>query len=556
MADTRTQGQPGTAAPAGGAGQADEFSHGNWQARLAAVPGRVRDVIRGNWQFSLVTLAAILIRVVVILGYPAIMWFNDSFNYFDDAVTMNPDVIRPNGYPFFLAVLLPLHNLYVIAVAQAGMGVGMGILIYALLRRRGVPWWGATLAALPIMFDVFELQLEHMITADTLFTFLVTVALVLCCWRDRPPVPVIAVAGLLVGYATVVRSVGQPMLVVFLLAMLARKIGWLRFAALAAGAIAPVAAYMVWFHGTTGQYAITNSRGSFLYSRVSTFAECDKMHVTASDGDVARLCDPVPPADRPPSGEYIWANNELIYGPYQHWGTPLYRWLSTDNTLRFTPQFEAVAQKFAIRAITSQPVDYARVVIKDTLHTFGWSRQPDLYGANGTGPDFTFTSAPGKLPWWACGAKGSGPGCSIDNSGDTSAVALNSQLTSRFGGGAGQERVIQPWATFIQDYQRIGFLPGTLLGLAVLLGAAGLVLRWRGWGGLGLLPWLTGALLIVLPPLTAGFSYRYVLAAVPAACIAAGLTFAAPRPGEKPAGEIVKGLGRYFGVSAGSPSEG
>ena len=59
------------------------------------------------------------------------------------------------------------------------------------------------------------------------------------------------------------------------------------------------------------------------------------------------------------------------------------------------------------------------------------------------------------------------------------------------------------------------FLPGTLLGVIVLIGAAGVIARWRRWGGVGLLPWLVGALLIVLPPMTAGFSYRYVLAAVP-----------------------------------------
>ncbi len=47
-----------------------------------------------------------------------------------------------------------------------------------------------------------------------------------------------------------------------------------------------------------------------------------------------------------------------------------------------------------------------------------------------------------------------------------------------------------------------------------------------GWGGLSLLPWLTGVALIVLPPMTAGFSYRYILAAIPAVCLAAGLAFA------------------------------
>jgi hypothetical protein len=64
-----------------------------------------------------------------------------------------------------------------------------------------------------------------------------------------------------------------------------------------------------------------------------------------------------------------------------------------------------------------------------------------------------------------------------------------------------------------------------VLGLIVLIGAAGVLARWRRWGGLGLLPWLVGALLIVIPPMTAGFSYRYILAAVPVACLAAGLAF-------------------------------
>jgi len=53
-------------------------------------------------------------------------------------------------------------------------------------------------------------------------------------------------------------------------------------------------------------------------------------------------------------------------------------------------------------------------------------------------------------------------------------------------------------------------------------------------------------LLIVLPPMTAGFSYRYVLAAVPTACLAAGLAFAR-RPGEKSVGALTADLRRHFG---------
>src|SRR5712691_6405590 len=62
-----------------------------------------------HWQFSIVLAAAILVRIIVILGYPPILWFNDSYNYVFDAVTHLPDQVRPNGYPFFIHLLLPLH---------------------------------------------------------------------------------------------------------------------------------------------------------------------------------------------------------------------------------------------------------------------------------------------------------------------------------------------------------------------------------------------------------------------------------------------------------------
>ena len=109
------------------------------------------------------------------------------------------------------------------------------------------------------------------------------------------------------------------------------------------------------------------------------------------------------------------------------------------------------------------------------------------------------------------------------------------------GGGLGQTRAVGPWYQILQFYQRIFYLRGTLLALIVLAGLAGVLARWRRWGGLGLLPWLVGALLIVLPPMTAGFSYRYVLAAAPAACLAAGLAFARG-PGERSATDLATGL--------------
>jgi hypothetical protein len=465
-----------------------------------------------HWQFGIVVLAAVAIRAIVMLGYPPIMWFNDSYNYIEDAVLHTADAVRPDGYPFFLNLLWPLHSLYPVALLQAGMGLAMGVTSYALLRHRGLPWWGATLPALPVLFDVYELHLEHMVTADTLFTFLVTVAVIILCWSDKPSVAVCAVAGLLTGYATLVRSVGQPLLIVLVVGLLVRRVGWRRLAALVVAGIVPIAAYMIWFHASWGEYALTESRGTFLYSRVSTFAECDKINPPAS---VRPLCDPRPPAKREVSGQYIWAED-----------TPLAKITGTNNAKRFTPAIESQTQKFAQEAILAQPVDYLRVVIHDTMHTFGWTRQPDPFNYYGNGPVFRFGPTVPQVPWWA----------TANYPKDKDALVMNAAIRQFSGPGLGQPSVVQPWATWVQNYQRIVYLPGTLLGIIVLIGAAGVLARWRRWGGIGLLPWLVGALLIVLPPMTAGFSYRYVLAAVPSACLAAGLAFAVSPRGDDPPG--------------------
>jgi hypothetical protein len=507
----------------------------------------VRPVV-AHWQFSLVVVAAIGVRIVVVLGYPPIFWFSDSYNYIQDAVTHVPDPVRSNGYPFFLDLLLPLHSDDAIGLAQAAMGVVVGIAIYALLRHRGLPWWGAALPALPVLFDAYELHLEHMITADPLFIFLVTIAVITLCWSDRPSIWTMAIAGLLIGYATLVRSVGEPILVVVLVVMLTRRVGWWRLLALVVAGLVPIGLYMVWFHQSTGKYALSESDGTFLYSRVSTFAQCSKMHNLPTT--LAYLCDPAKLDYRPPAGEYVWADNELY--PHRSLYTPLYLAFGSDTSVRFTPVANAQTGQFAKLAIEDQPVAYARVVIDDVLHTFGWNRQPDPYDYYGNGPNFRFTSAHDmnqQIPWYATPshipgtsytqqatdvqkANSSPTWCDAScQEGDPGAVQIM-QAERDFAGqgqGFGFTKEVQPWAHLLETYQRYIYLRGPLLGVIVLIGAAGILARWRRWGGVVLLPWLIGVLLIVVPPMTAGFSYRYVLAAVPVACLAAGLAFARQR---------------------------
>jgi hypothetical protein len=536
LADTTTGGErvvPGQ--------QPAAADRGSLAARL------VRPLV-AHWQFALVASAAVVVRIVVVLGYPPVFWFSDSYNYIYDAVTHVPDEVRPNGYPFFLDLLLPLHSDDAIGLVQAAMGVAIGVAIYALLRHRGLPWWGAVLPALPVLFDAYELHLEHMITADPLFIFLVTIAVVMLCWSDRPSIWTVAVAGLLIGYVTLVRSVGEPLLAVVLVAMLFRRVGWRRVLALLVTGIVPIGAYMIWFHSTYGQYALTESSGGFLYSRVSSFAQCSKMKVPAL---TAFLCDPTKLVDRPPAGEYIWADHEqlpLSDDQERDYYTPLYNYYGSDTSTRFIPSVNALLQQFADSAIESEPRAYTRVVIDDTLHTFGWTRQPDPNDWYGNGPNFRFVDTQQMnvaVPWYATPYRLPGnyeyePGSTTQKTwcdascvkgttqqpGDGQAGVIQQAERDLDGGQLGFTTADQPWQRVLLVYQRYVFLPGTILGVIVLIGAAGVLARWRRWGGVGLLPWLIGGLLIVLPPVTAGFSYRYVLAAVPVACLAAGLAFA------------------------------
>jgi hypothetical protein len=184
--------------------------------------------------------------------------------------------------------------------------------------------------------------------------------------------------------------------------------------------------------------------------------------------------------------------------------------------------------KFAERAIERQPLDYLRVVASDTLRTFRWTRE-------GTG-DFASTS-PGNL-------EGSGSKFRFEPAADESSIErapdwvtgdpLNAHAARDFGGANyGELTVVQPWSDLLVAYQRVFYLRGPFVFLFAAVGVVGVWLgirrrtrvRGTGWGGLGLLPWAVGVALIVLPPMTAGFSYRYVLAAVPALCLAAGLAF-------------------------------
>jgi hypothetical protein len=446
--------------------------------------------------FVVVLVPAVVLRGTTMLGFRWILWFNDSYQYLQFAVgAFRPDPTRPSGYSVYLRLLEPLHSFAVVAVSQHLMGLGIGVMIYALLVHRfKVPLWIATLAAVPALYDAYQIQLEHLLMADTLFAFLLSAAITVAMWRPKPGIAQMAAAGLLLGLAAVTRSVGLPLLGVLIVYMFIRRAG---LRAIAAGIVAcavPVAGYMLWFNAWYNQFAMTQSTGVFLYARVMAFADCRKLALPV---DEEALCTSAPPSRRLLSQDYIWDHD----APLRRFPPP-----------EFSPLTNRLAKGFATRAIKTQPLDYARVVWDDSWRSFDWKRKvfpdPITYG------EYVFASASGGPAQKPATGHGFGTRFSVPH----------------FADGSGITHVVSPYAGIMRGYQKYVFLPGTILGVLLAIGLGGMAVAWRRLGGEILLPLAVAVAMIVLPAATAEFDYRYLLPVVPFACLATGMVFGAGHP--------------------------
>ena len=467
---------------------------------------RLAAIARRHWLFGLVLAAAVALRVLVMLAFRPIMWFGgDSASYLATGLRLIPDPSRVGGYGFMLWVLRPLHSLALVAAVQHLMGIAIGVLIYLLVRRHGLPAWVATLAAIPVLFDSYELQLEADAVPDIPFGLLVMLALYLLLRSpgERRPAQVVPAAFLL-GLATILWPVGLVLLAIMiavLLAGLAVPISGRRaglpaviavMAAILAGAV-PVAGYAAWFDLHEHQFSLTRSDGVFLWSRTMSFANCAVIRPPASE---QTLCPPSgTQGPRIASSLYIWSG-----------ASPLLRMPGG----RFSARTNALALDFALRAIAAQPGGYATAVGHDFALSFAWNRpvHPDA----GIVDRYQFSDA--TTAWVPATMRTPGGGTVA---GDQAAYDA---------GPAAPTRAVQPFASWLVSYQRYAYLPGTLLGVILFGSLVVMIVRRRALGGL---PWAFAVTILLVPPMTVDFDLRYLVPAVPAACLAAALAFA-PRP--------------------------
>jgi hypothetical protein len=471
--------------------QARRFQSGLAAAR--ALAGR-------NLLFCVALGLAVVPRIIVMLGFqPAILFKLDTYDYLYDAAHLIPNVANPGGYSLVLWLLKPFHSLVLIAALQHVLGLAVGVLVYAVLRRWGVRGWIATLAAAPVLFSPSELLLEQLVMADFLALLLLVAAFAVLLLRPVPSVWRSVAAGLLMGASAVARPTALPLIALMGGYLLIRRAGWRRvLAVLAAGAL-PVVLYMAWFASANGSFNLTNSNGLFLWSRTMSFANCN---VIKPPADLQALCpnrqpglrQQVPSKRKQPK-RYLWNHSAWLWQQPQPGIVP--------DTAAFTSANNARATRFATRAIEAQPLAYAAVVGREALHTF-LAEDQFVFPARSPLPD---SLGPANRKYALAAI---------------SAYTGSSRGIGKYLGAHLGEHVVQPYAHLVRGYQRVIFLPGPLFGLIMLGGLVGLVLPRRRLAASALL--LSSAVVTILLPIAEHeYNYRYVIPAVPLACMAAAL---------------------------------
>jgi hypothetical protein len=424
--------------------------------------------------FAAVLAAAAALRILTVLGYrPGRVYYVDSYQYIQLALHPQPSQgFRNIGYPLLLRLLLPFHSVPVVIAVQHVLGLATGLLMYALLRRRNLPAWGAVLATVPVLFDAQMLQLEHAVLSDLLFIFLVVAAVVTLLWSPGlPSARAAAGAGLFLALAALTRSVGVPLLLLVLVFLAVRRVGVRRFAAAVVAGLLPLALYASWYRAEHGRFALSGTDGVSLWARTMTFADCRRIQPPPEE---VPLC---------PNGTWRDAASEYVWAP----GSSLNRLPGDAETKN------SLARSFAVHAILAQPLDYLGAVGHDVSLAFRWT--PARHPRRVT-PAFGFAKGrwvPGGVP-----------------------PSARQALRAYDPGTSGEYHSAEPYAAVLRGYQYPAYLRGPFLAGILLAGALGLR---RGT----LLPWGAAVTLLVAPVAALDFDHRYVLPVVPVACLAAAL---------------------------------
>ncbi len=454
---------------------------------VAARIGHLRTLGRRHLAFLVALLAGVVLRLVVMSAYRPALIFFDSTGYMRDAVDPHLGTLRPIGYSLSLWPLLKLSHDHVgpIAVVQHLIGLALAVACYVFLLRRGLPRWAATLAALPLLLDPLQLVLEHYVLSDVVFEALLLGACLTLLWRPRPGVWLLTASGLAVGASALVRGAGSFLLVVFVVAVLCLRLGWVRTVAFVVAGLLPLVLYATAYHASHGEYALSRGGARFLYARLAPIVRCHDPQLKLPAYE-KMLCPQNPVGQRATSNYFMWGGKK----------GPAYQLVPPPGMTS-----EEVLGDFSKRVIRAQPWPFTRTTLVGVARGFAPTRTSEVKG-------FPARYWLFEDHYWA-------------RAGDWHPKA--------YAGPAG----------FLKTYRQWVWTPGPLLGGLLLVAVGGLLGlgRSRRSGDRVAIGVLTGACVLTLLTGAAlsGFSWRYQLPQLSLLPLAGALALAAlvrgPAPG-------------------------
>jgi hypothetical protein len=458
--------------PAVAAGAADAAAASADGAALGRPGGwRLAVAVRRHWLISVLLLAGLVLRVLAQVAYRPALLYIDSLKYLYGAWPGND----PLGYNVVLKGLLLVGNLAAVVAIQHLLGLAMGLTLYLVLSRRGVPRWLAALAAAPVLLDGYQLQIEQTIMPDVWFEACIVAGLAVLLWRPRPGPRLIVAGGLLLGLSAPFAQVGQILVLPALLFVLIVVTGWRRKlimgAALCVAFAIPIAGFSMREYIVNGHFSLAPAAGNTIYGRLAESADCATLRLPSYE---KALCPPRALAIRlGPDG--------LVHNG-----------ASPDKTYVAPPgrTHAQMTDDFEHQVLVQQPLRVVAGILSDSLKLFALGR----YTSTGDTPisrwqfqasyptygDSIFLAPGGTIKVGLHYAASGGP-------------TVVQTLTPSWGGPA---QVSHPLATFLRGYQLDGgYTPGPLLALTAVFGLLGslAVLRRRGraadwtvkgeWGG-------------------------------------------------------------------------
>jgi len=467
---------------------------GQQAGRLDAAAG----VLRRHWLFVSFAGAGLVLRVLAQLAYRPALFYIDSVKYLYDSAGNDPE-----GYKLPLRGILLVGNFNAVVAVQHLLGLGMAVVLYMLLLRRGVPRWLAALAAAPILLDGYQLQSEQTIMPGPWFEALIVAGIAILLWQPAVSWRRVVAGGLVLGTSATVAQVGQALIPAAALFVLTAGGGWRRAtgkaAALCVAGAVPILAYCTGSYVATGNFFLSHSGVTSFYGRAAAAADCATLKLPT---DERALC--------PTKAQQARGNDWLEFGTYAPVQQGYYDCigalgphrprgcLAMNPDLSFA-EVDTLVTNFSHSVLTQQPLRVLSAYGRDVLKLYAVDRV--TMPGDPTIERWRFQTS---FPYFSSHAT----------------PAIVNAATQQFGGG--KPAVWRPVAAFLRSYQVDGgYTPGPVLALCTVAGLVGsaIVLRRRAAGPTRqlalacLLFFAAGALLILISDVFV-FSWRYQVPAL------------------------------------------